>query len=279
MTHPLNPMRGISRRRFSLGLAATAALPLHALAADRLVLTGSSTVAPLALEIAKRFEQRKPGVRVDVQSGGSSRGASDARKGLAQIGMVSRALNSDETDLTAHTIARDGVALIVHKSNPVRLLADAQVKAIYTGQLADWQAVGGPKGTITVVNKAEGRSTLELFLHYYRLKAVEVRAHVVIGENQQGIKTVAGNPLAIGYVSIGTAESEAALGTPIRLLAMNGVEASTATVRDGRFPLSRPLNLVTAGTPTPLALEFIAFARSAAVHDLVKDAFFVPLAA
>lgn len=277
MTHPPATTR-VTRRRFAIGLAATSALPLHALAADRLVLTGSSTVAPLALEIAKRFEQRKPGVRVDVQSGGSSRGASDARKGLAQIGMVSRALNPDETDLTAHTIARDGVALIVHKSNPVKVLADAQVKAIYTGKLVDWQAVGGPKGTITVVNKAEGRSTLELFLHYYQLKAGEVRAHVVIGENQQGIKTVAGNPLAIGYVSIGTAESEAALGTPIRLLAMNGVEASTATVRDGRFPLSRPLNLVTAGTPTPLALEFIAFAQSAAVHDLVKDAFFVPLA-
>jgi phosphate transport system substrate-binding protein len=247
-------------------------------AAERLVLTGSSTVAPLALEIAKRFEQRRPGVRVDVQSGGSSRGVADARRGLANIGLVSRALGPDETDLTAHTIARDGVALIVHKSNPVKALSDAQVRAIYTGELTDWAAVGGPRGKVTVVNKAEGRSTLELFLHHFKLKAGDIRAHVVIGENQQGIKTVAGNPLALGYVSIGTAESEAEGGAAIRLLPMAGIEASTASVRDGRFPLARPLNLVTAGPVAPLAREFIAFAQSSAVDDLVREAFFVPLA-
>jgi phosphate transport system substrate-binding protein len=46
---------------------------------QKLVLTGSSTIAPLALEIGKRFEKQNPGVRVDVQSGGSTRGVTDAR--------------------------------------------------------------------------------------------------------------------------------------------------------------------------------------------------------
>ena len=55
---------------------------------------------------------------------------------------------------------------------------------------------------MTVVNKAEGRSTLELFLDYFKLKSPDVQADVVIGDNEQGIKTVAGNPNAIGYVSI-----------------------------------------------------------------------------
>ena len=44
-----------------------------------------------------------------------------------------------------------------------------------------------------MVNKAEGRSTLELFLHHFGLKNSEIKAQVVIGDNQQGIKTVAGN--------------------------------------------------------------------------------------
>ena len=47
----------------------------------KLVLTGSSTVAPLASEIGKGFESENPGVRVDVQTGGSSRGIADARQG------------------------------------------------------------------------------------------------------------------------------------------------------------------------------------------------------
>lgn len=250
-----------------------------ALASDnKLVLTGSSTVAPLALEIAKRFERQNPGVRIDVQSGGSSRGVADARSGLADIGMVSRALKPDENDLTAHTIAMDGIGIILHSGNPVSSLTDAQIKAIYTGQLVSWSADGGKDGRITVVNKAEGRSTLELFLHHFALKNSDIKAQVIIGDNQQGIKTVAGNPRAIGYVSIGTAEFEVAQGTPIKLLPMEGVAATVANVRDGLFPLSRPLNLVTKGAPSGLAKRFIDFARSAKINDLVEAQFFVPLA-
>jgi len=59
---------------------------------EKLVLTGSSTVAPLAAEIGKRFESLHPSVRIDIQTGGSSRGVNDARSGLASIGMASRAL-------------------------------------------------------------------------------------------------------------------------------------------------------------------------------------------
>src|SRR5690554_2512410 len=83
----------------------------------RLTLTGSSTVAPLVTEIAKRFEQRHPGVRIDVQTGGTGKGIADVRRGVADIAMASRPLASDEADLTAHRIAADGVGLIVHKSN------------------------------------------------------------------------------------------------------------------------------------------------------------------
>jgi phosphate transport system substrate-binding protein len=100
---------------------------------------------------------------------------------------------------------------------------------------------------------------------------------VVIGDNQQGIKTVAGNPGAIGYVSIGTAEFEEQHGSPIKRMQMNGNEASTAQVRAGAFPLSRPLNLVTNGGAAELALRFIRFAQDPRVDDLVEGQFFVPL--
>lgn len=273
-------MTAYSATRRSLLAAPLAwALPAFpARAAQRLLLTGSSTVAPLALEIAKRFESRHPEVRVDVQMGGSSRGVADARSGAAQLGMVSRALGPDEWDLTAHTIAMDGVSLIVHRDNPVASLDDATVRAIYTGRITQWSQAGGTGGRISVVNKAEGRSTLELFLAHFRLRNSEIRPSVVIGDNQQGIKTVSANPGAIGYVSIGTAAFEAEHGTAIRLLPMSGVPATVANVRRGRFPLSRPLNLVTRGEPSPWVSRFIAFARSQAVHDLVEDQFFVPLA-
>ena len=244
----------------------------------KLVLTGASTVAPLAAEIAKRFERRRPGVRVDVQTGGSGRGVADARQGYSDIGLVSRALKDDEKDLIPFSIARDGVCVILHQENGISALTDGQVAAIYTGKTTNWKDVGGRDAPITVVNKAEGRSTLELFCHYYRLKTTDIKAHVVIGDNAQGIKTVSGNPNSIGYVSIGTAEFEARQGTPIRLLPVSGVAASIETVANGRFPLSRPLNLVTRKAPEGLVKEFLDFAQSEHVHDLVREQYFVPIA-
>jgi phosphate transport system substrate-binding protein len=267
----------VSRRSACMVLASVVSGHLQA-ATGKLVLTGASTVAPLALEIGKRFESLNPGLRVDVQSGGSARGVSDVRAGLSDIGLVSRPLKPEEQDLTARTLAMDGVSIILHRSNPVAALSAEQVRGLYLGQIRNWKELGGEDRAVTVVNKAEGRSTLELFVGYYQLKNSDIRAQVVIGDNQQGIKTVAGNPGAIGYVSIGAAEFEAGDGAAIKLLPMNGVEATTEAVRAGRFPLSRPLNLVTRGPASGLAARFIDFACSTKVNDLVKEFYFVSLA-
>ena len=244
---------------------------------EKLVLTGSSTVAPLALEIGKRFESLNPNVRIDVQTGGSSRGVNDARSGLANIGMASRALKDDEQNLLSFTIALDGISIIINRKNPVEKLSRQQIIAIYTGKISNWHDVGGNNSAITVVNKAEGHSTLELFLHYFGLKNSAVKPQVVIGDNQQGIKTVAGNPGAIGYVSIGAAEYEAQQGAAIKLLPLAGIKASVDNVRNGSFPLARPLNLITRAKPEGLSKRFIQFAQSQQVKDLAEKQYFVPV--
>lgn len=243
----------------------------------KLVLTGSSTVAPLVAEMAKRYESLHSGVRIDVQTGGSSRGIADARQGVADIGMVSRSLKTNEKELQAFTIAKDGISLILNKDNPVQNLTDKQIVDIYTDKINNWKQVGGPDAPITVVNKAEGRSTLELFADHFKLKTQNIKADVVIGDNEQGIKTVAGNPNAIGYVSIGSGEYAATHKTPVKLLPIEGVTASIANVSKGTFPISRPLNLVTKTTPTGLQKSFIDFARSPQVQDIVKEQYFVPI--
>lgn len=243
---------------------------------QKLSLAGSSTVAPLAAEIAKRYEASHPGTRVDVQTGGSSRGIADARSGMAQIGLVSRALKPEEADLQATTIAIDGIALIVNRANPLRSLSDDQIRAVYTGAISNWRQLGGADAPITVVSKAEGRSTLELFLEHFRLDSRQIKASVVIGDNQQGILTVAADPHALGYVSIGTASQEAKAGTAIRLLPLAGIAPSLENVRSGRYPLSRPLNLVIQPPAAAGVAPFLAFARSPEVHDLVEAQFFVP---
>ena len=256
-------------------LLTTFATPVQA--AQRLVLTGASTIAPLVAEIGKRFEETHPDLRVDVQTGGSSRGVRDAREGLADIGMVSRALKESESDLTSYLIGLDGITMIVHKDNPVTELTTEQIIAIYTGKIRDWGEVGGKPGRIVIENKAEGRSTLELFLDHFKLTSPQITADVVVGDNEQAIKVIVGNPLAIGYVSIGAAVYSADTGLPIKPLPLNGIKPTVEAVKEKKFPIVRELNLVVKGEATGLPKEFITFAQSPEVSDLVKDLFYVPL--
>lgn len=242
----------------------------------RLVITGSSTVAPLVAEMAKRFEGLHAGVRIDVQTGGSGKGITDARNGVADLGMASRELKGDEEELTAHRIAVDGVVLIVNSSNPVTELTDQQVVDIYSDRINNWKDVGGEDREITVAHKAEGRATLEVFLDYFGLENPRVRADVIVGDNEHGVKTVAAAEGAIGYVSIGTAEANARAGVPIRLVPVGGVAPTAANVTSGAFPICRPLNLVTSDSPDRLAMAFIDFCQSEEVHDLVVSQYFVP---
>ncbi|NQV28825.1 MAG: phosphate ABC transporter substrate-binding protein [Rhodopirellula sp.] len=241
----------------------------------KLTITGSSTIAPLIAEVAARFEERHPDVRIDVQSGGSSRGIADVRSESADIGMASRAVKPSELPLTTHQIAVDGICLIVHKDNPVMSLTDQQVVAIFRGDFSNWKEVGGDDLPIVVVNKAEGRGTLEVFLHHFQLENVDIDADVIVGENQQGIKTVAGNPSAIAYVSIGTVDVEMQRGTTIHSVSAGEFAPTTENVASGKFPITRPLLLVTQGELSGLKKAFVEFALSSEVTDLIEAQYFV----
>jgi phosphate transport system substrate-binding protein len=245
-------------------------------AAERITVTGSSTVAPVLAEIAKRYEKLHPDVRIDVQTGGSSRGINDVRQGLADIGMASRKLKPEEGDLTAITLAYDGVAIMVHADVPIAELTPEQIVDIYTGKTTTWSALGGPDETIVVTSRAEGRSELELFVEHFKLKSDSIKADVITGETEHAIKTVATTPYSIGYGSIGAAEYGIDQGIPIRQLPLDGVPASRETVAAQTFPIVRPLNLILPKEPTRLVQEFIAFATSEDVHDVVESFYFIP---
>ncbi len=244
-----------------------------------LVVTGSSTLAPLVSDMARRFEARHDGIRLSVQAGGSSRGIADTRRGTADIGMVSRGLTDAERatyGLEAHPVALDGLCLIVHRDNLVESVTHAEVRKIYTGELTRWQALGGDAADIVVVNKAAGRGTRSVFLDHYALAGSEVDADVVIGHNEEAVKTVTGSPHAIAYVSIGAAEYHRDAGAAIRILRLDGVRPSSEKLRKEQVPIRRTLNLVTRGEPTRLARRFIDFAQSKEVHDIVEAHYFVP---
>lgn len=233
-------------------------------------------MAPLMTEVARRFSGIHQGVCIEVQTGGSGRGLSDVRQGKADIGMVARTLAESERDLYGFPIARDGVAVIVHRENPVRTLSDRQLTDIFTGKVTNWSRVGGRNVPIQVLAGEASRGSSELFVHYLGITYDEIRPQRLAGDNALRIKAIAETPRAIVYVSVGEAERNAKAGVPIKMLPIGGIEATSQNVRQGSFPISRPLTLVVRGLPKGLAKSFVEFSLSSQVTDLVITYDFIP---
>jgi phosphate transport system substrate-binding protein len=243
-------------------------------ASDQVIVTGSTTIQPIA-EVAKEgFERTHPGVHILVSGVGSSAGIENVIAGTADIGTSSRDLKGDELEagLVDTPIAYDAIAVIVNPSNPVDGLTKAQVKAIFEGKITNWKQVGGPDMEIGLVNRDEASGTREAFSKIVLDKERFDPAAVVLPGTGQVRSVVAQAPSAIGYISLGFVTPE------VKALAIDGVEPSEAAVVSGRYPISRVLHCLTRGEPTGLVKEFIAYVLSPEVQeDVVRDAGFIPV--
>jgi len=215
---------------------------------------------------------------VDVQTGGSSRGIADVRRGVVSIGMSSRTLHpEEETDLQIFTLAMDGVAFVVHKDNPVSNLSKQDLLEIFTKKKTRWSDFGGTDDQIVVIDRARGRSEVELITKYLGLTKKELKGDLIAGENQQCVKIITGNPNAIVYLSVGTAAFMVSQGTPLKPLDLEGIPATTKNVALGTFPIVRPLLFITKKDENALRDAFVSFASSEDIHELIKAHAFVPV--
>ena len=246
------------------------------LPARPLAITGSSTIYPLMTDIVRRFERLNPGASIDVRSGGSGKGIADLRAGVSGIAMVSRQLADNERDLFAFSLCRDGAAIVVHRGNRLKGLSRRQLAELLTGEITDWKQLGAHAGTIKLAWRAENQAIPELILHHLQLKPEQIRSHATIFENADAVALVAKDRNAITLVALGVAERSVKSGAAIKLLAYEGIPASTRTVRARTYLLSRPLNLVTRGIPTGLQKRVVDYATSRAVTDLHVKHGFVP---
>lgn len=239
----------------------------------KITLSGSHTIGSILSEIAKPYETAHPGVKIDVKENATWRGIADVRQGTADIGMVARSMKADEKDLLASTIAKDGISVTIHRDNPVKSLTNQQIVNIYTGKIKNWQQVGGKNQPILVIHRSEGVAALEPFLSYFKLEKSAIRADVVVTETDELVQAMVGKPQAIGFSSIGVVESI----KDIKLLPINGVAPTNENVSSGKFPITRPLNVVTKNPPSALVKEFIDFSLSQEAQAIVKQKKFAPV--
>jgi len=238
-----------------------------AFAADNtLTIAGSTTVRPVAEELAKSFMRKNPDVKVLVQGGGSGQGIENVRLGVVDIGMASRELTPAEKDygLKEWLVAGDGIAIVVNRNVPIDNLTLEQIRGIFTGRITNWKSVGGYDAPIVVVNREDGSGTRTAFREIV-LGDQSFTDLALVGDGNGVVhKIVSTTPNAIGYISLGYVDHL------VKAIRVDGVEASIETILDGSYKVSRPLLFLTKGEPTGPVKEFLEFALSPEGQTIVS---------
>lgn len=107
-------------------------------ATGKIVIEGSTSVAPVMEKIAEEYQAINSGVTIEIQTSDSTSGMKAVLEGTCDIGMASRELKDDETVLNDTAIALDGIAIIVSPDNPIEDLTLQQICDIYTGTVTSW---------------------------------------------------------------------------------------------------------------------------------------------
>jgi phosphate transport system substrate-binding protein len=242
-------------------------------------MAGSTTVQPLAEELADAYELIDTDVTITVAGGGSSAGVTAAGEGTADIGMASRAVKTEEfdtyPDLVVHHIASDGIAVVTDADTAVDVtcLTLEQTALIFGGNITNWADVGGVNATITVIAREEGSGTRaafeELVLEDF---GVVITDDAELYPSNGAVRTrVAELPYSCGFVSFGYIDET------VSAFAMDDgegcVNATVENALSGDYPVVRPLNLLTNGEPTGKVDEFITWILGTAGQAIVADSY------
>ena len=240
-----------------------------------LSLAGSTTVEPIASKAAEVYMEKHPDVKVTVQGGGSGTGIKMVGEGTVDIGNASRKIKDKEKDLypdlVGTIIAYDGIAIVVHPSNPVENLTKQQLQDIYAGKITNWKEIGGEDREIVVVTRAEGSGTRDTFIELVMNKGkVEETSRALQKPSNGAVKaTVAGNESAIGYIGLGYVDDT------VKPVKINNILPSSETVKNGTYPISRALYMYTKGEPSGVTKDFIDFVLSKEGQNIVEEVGFI----
>jgi phosphate transport system substrate-binding protein len=241
-----------------------------------LVMVGCPSMIPLIERIADRYrEQNQISLRVSVEPASSERTTADTRAGLADIGLLGQPPSRAEVGLTAVTLAYDGLAFLVHRDNPVKNVDPAQLARLLTREEPTWPVSSWTGGSVQLVGQPRIYCFRESLQERLGLVPGAIRLDVVAGTSEQVVQEVARRPTALGWLSLAHAE-RLCVGQPVHLLGISGVPATLANFRAARYTFSRPLVLLTRRSCPSLVHDFIQFARSDSVHDLIEEHGFLP---
>jgi len=249
---------------------------------------GSDTLLQVAQALAEAYAEKVSDVEVAVTGGGSGTGFQALIEGTTDIANASRKIKDKEVDAAKakgiepqeNVVGHDGIAVIVNKDNPVSALTIQQLSDLYTAAINDWQAVGGT-GEVALMSRDTTSGTYEYFREAVVKQGdkdtdLDFAASIIMLPSNSAIRDeVAKNTAAIGYIGLGYLDDSV---KAVAVVNDAGAEVlpSVDTVKDGSYPISRPLFMYTSQEPSEATAAYMEWIMGDDGQAIVADEGFVP---
>lgn len=255
-----------------------------ALAKERITLKGSDTMVILSQRWTEMYPH-KSGVEFQVTGGGSGTGIAALINGTTDICASSRPIKKEEVSQLFEKygykgleirVAMDGLAVYVHKSNPIKSLTLAQIKDIFTGAVTNWKKVGGADKPILLYSRENNSGTYEFFKEHVLNKQDFASSAQHMAGTAALINAVSKDANGIGFG--GAAYAKNVKEVPVAKDASSPpVLPSVASIHSGTYPISRFLYFYLSKKPEGNVKKFIDWVISPAGQKVVNEVGYYPI--
>ena len=234
----------------------------------KIQLAGSTSMEKMCGALMEAFMEEYPNVTVTTEYTGSGAGIESVTSGSVDIGNASRALSDKEKSagIEENIVAIDGIAMITDKNNKVNNLTKQQLTDVYTGKITNWKDLGGSDEAIVVIGREAASGTRGAFEELLDVKNKCAYAQE-LDSTGAVLAKVAATPGAIGYVSLDVVDKT------VTALQLDGVDATEANIKAGKYTLSRPFVMATKGSvssQSELVQAWFDFVKSDAGKKVIK---------
>ena len=257
---------------------------------------GSDTMVNLAQAWAEEYANVAPNISVEVSGGGSGVGIAALINHTADIANSSRHLEPEEVEKAKNAIGHsptqvivgyDGLAIYVHRDNPLSEISLEELAEIYRehGKIDTWSQIGvrhipGAKDDrIIRISRQNNSGTYA----YFRDTVVGKKSDFKLGSldmngSKDVVEQVGKTPGSLGYSGLGYATAAVKVLKVSRKKGGPSIMPSNLTVGDKTYPISRPMFMYTPGDPPERVKKYIEWVLSEPGQAIVKLTGYVPLA-
>ena len=261
---------------------------------EQVLIKGSDTEVNLALALSETYMNRDSNISIAVTGGGSGMGIAALINGKTSIANSSRPFRPEELVLARErgihplpiVFAVDALALIVNEQLNVDSLSFDQLQAVFSGEIRNWRALGGPDRTITLYGRQSNSGTYVFFRDSILQREYTPELKQLNG-NAQIVEGIRNDPAGIGYVGVGyilKEEEQAISGLKVLRVQGEGEERAFSplqmeNVLENHYPIIRPLYQYTDGRPQGKLEDFIRFTLSEEGQRIVAENGYYPIQA